>query len=372
MKRGIIVFLAFIMVIPVFGQRGKRDEEEAPPAYVEGITYALPRAGVRIFVEAVVERFEPGPYADYAQQLLGIENAASNPSVEWKLKNISLESFSEPDPDQVHKAMGEGAFSVSLTPDGRLAGINSSVEIPVPSSVQTHRFIKAPQKKDGFSFAHFNDTPLYMQGDSTTNFRPVRVDDEQKAAEAAARIMECRLTRFHMAAGLMDEFHPDGTAYKVSLDELDKIEKDYLSLFVGRHTYQRETFSFDYVPSDATLGGGEVVFRFSEQKGILPASDLSGKPVMIQMKTEEELQNKYAARASSENPFAGKKGVYYCMPAMGKVEIVFELKTIAAARLVFPQFGETAPLPERLLQGDYRIEIHPETGAVKKVAPVGL
>ncbi|MBK6283195.1 MAG: hypothetical protein IPF54_11565 [Draconibacterium sp.] len=33
----------------------------------------------------------------------------------------------------------------------------------------------------------------------------------------------------------------------MSLKELKKIENDYLSLFVGRSTHEKETFGFDYI-----------------------------------------------------------------------------------------------------------------------------
>lgn len=371
MRRILIIILTLLLVVPVFGQRRKKGDEEAGPGYVEGITYALPRAGVRIKVKAVKETFEPGPYASYAQQLLGINDAKNRASVRWQLKDIVLESFSEPDPGRVYKAMGEGAFTVSLTPQGCLAGINAEVDPPSSKPVQTNRFISAPEKEDGFSFASFNDTPLYSPGDSATNFRPVRINEEKKAAEAAARIMECRLTRFHMVAGLMDEFHPDGSAYKVSLEELNRIEKEYLSLFVGRNTYSNEIFSFEIIPEPPSSGKGEVVFRFSEEQGVLPASDLSGKPVMMKVEPLDNLTEKYKRLSGSENPFAGKTGVYYCMPGIGEVGIIFELKTIASARMVLPQFGETAPLPEDLLFGDYKIEFHPETGAIKSISESG-
>lgn len=367
MQRILLILLAVLIVAPSFGQRRKKGDEEPGPTYVEGITYSLPRTGIRIYVKATKETFEPGPYAMYAEQLLGIKDARTRSSVQWQVGDVHLETFSEPDPEQVYKAMGEGAFTVSLTPEGLLAGINASVNSTGNQVVKTNLFLDETEKEDDFSFANFNDTPLYTPGDSTNNFRPVRVSNEKKASEAAARILECRLTRFHMVAGLMDEFHPDGVAYEVSLDELDRIEKNYLSLFTGRTTYKTETYSFDIMPTSASTGRGEVVFRFSEENGVVPASDLSGKPVTIKASPVEGLKGKYTALASSENPSAGESGVYYRMPGMAGVEVIFELKTIASARVLLPQFGEVAPVPEELLYGDYSIEIHPQTGAVKSV-----
>lgn len=361
-----IFVLAVMLALPALGQRSKKSGDDVAPVFVEGIAYALPRTGLRLKVKAIKETFEPGPYAPYAEQLLGVSDARNRSSVRWMIDEVKLETFSEPDPEQVHKALGDAAFLVSLTPDGCLAGINAGNLQMTGMPVQANSFVESNQKEDGFSFSNFNDTPIYTPGDSTNNFRPVRVSTDVKAAEAAKRILECRLARFHMAAGLMDEFHPDGLAYQVSLKELEQIEKDYLSLFVGRTTYQEEKFSFDFVPASSSAKG-DVVFRFSEDKGVLPASDLSGKPVMVRTEPEKDLISGYSGLAASENPNAGESGIYYRMPAVADVSVIFELKTIVTARTVLPQFGQVAPIPEELLFGGYSITIHPETGAVKSV-----
>ena len=363
----ILIFILTVMLaLPVSGQRRGKVEEGTAPVFQEGITYALPRTGLRIKVKAVKETFVPGPYAAYAEQLLGITDARNRASVNWYIDDVEMETFAEPDPDQLRKALGNAAFLVNLTAEGILAGINSgksNQDVPV---LKINSFTLEKQKDDGFSFAGFNHSPVIAPGDSSNNFRPTRVSPERKAAEAAERILECRITKFHMAAGLMDEFHPDGEAYKVSLIELDRIEKDYLSLFVGRTTSQSGKYSFDFVPT-ASSERGEVVFRFSEDTGVLPASDLSGKPVTVRIEAEKELVSKLSGMTGSENPAAGESGVYYRMPAVVNVNLIYELKTIATARTVMAQFGQVAPVPEELLFGDYAIEFHPETGAVKWV-----
>jgi hypothetical protein len=192
------------------------------------------------------------------------------------------------------------------------------------------------------------------------------MNDEDKAVEAAKRILECRNTRFHIAAGLMDEFHPDGKAYEVSIKELERIEKNYLTLFTGRTTYEKQKVGFNFVPASSSEKG-EVVFRFSEESGVLPASDLSGKPVMLRVEPDKALVSKFSGLASSSNPDAGSSGIYYRMPVIANVNLIYELNTVATTRVILPQFGKAAPIPEELLFGDYSIEIHPETGAVKSV-----
>jgi hypothetical protein len=367
MIRLLVFILAITLVVPAFGQRKKKEDGTATPVFSEGITYALPRTGVRIYVKTVKETFEPGPYATYADQLLGVTDAKTSAGVKWAINEVVIETFAEPDPDQVHKALGDASFLLSLAPDGCLAGINSSVAVQETKPVKTNRLISVPEKNDGFSFQNINDSPLYTTGDSTNNFRPVRIGADQKAAQAAARVLQCRMTQFDMAAGRMDEFHPDGTAYKVSLDELKEIEKEYLSLFTGRTTYREEMFSFDFVPG-ASSEKGDVIFRFSDENGVVPASDLSGKPVAVKVEPEKNLAGKYSGLAKSDNPVAGESGVYYRMPGIATISVVYELKTIASARAVVAQLGAVAPVPEELLYGEYAVEIHPETGAIKSVS----
>ncbi len=367
MKKILISILVISFVIPAFGQRKRDEEEVVVPTFVEGVTYALPRTGVRIYVNVVQEKFVPGPYAAYAEQLLGISNAKNRETVKWSFEDVKMETFSEPDPNQVHKAFGDAAFLLSLTSDGRLAGINSGVAEEAQINIKSNDYIPTPQYDDGFLYDNFNDSPMYTAGDSTNNFRPVRKSIEDRANDAAFKVLECRLNQYDIVSGLLDEFHPDGEAYRISLDELKQTEKNYLSLFTGRTTYKHEVFSFDFVPTSSG-GNGEIVFRFSDEKGVVPSTDLSGKPVMIKVDLVGDLVKNYSGTAESENPEAGKSGVFYRMPAVGTVNLIYELNTIASMRATLAQFGVIAPVPEELLYGDYELTIHPETGAIQSVS----
>jgi hypothetical protein len=363
MMRKLIFILAVVLTLPAAGQRKKTDSATIP-VVAEGITYSLPRTGFNIRVEAVKETFEPGPYAALAVQLLGITDAKTRPSVKWTISQIQYDTFSEPDPEQVFKSMGSGAFMVDLTASGCLAGINSRQSSGQMTAAATFSHLGAVVKNDGFSFSNILSNAVSAQADSVR--RRVRISSDGLAADAAKRIMECRNLRYQIVAGLLDEYHPDGEAYKVSLNELEQIEKEYLSLFIGRTTYQTHRTGFNFVPTSASEKG-EVVFRFSEEGGILPASNLAGKPVIIRVEPEKALVSQLAGVSQSVDPAAGKSGIFYRLPAIANVSFIYELNTISTSRTILPQFGQVAPVPEELLQGGYSIEIHPETGGVKSV-----
>lgn len=363
--RYLAVFIAIVLAVPVFGQRNKKDDDAVVGA-VEGVVYSLPRTGVRIYVKTLKSSFQPGPYARYADQLLGIKNAKTQASVNYDIIDVRMETFAEPDPEQVYKVMGEPGYLLSLSAEGTLLGFNAGVFNMQPKPMKTNKLIANPEPEDGFSFDYFNDSPLYTAGDSTNNFRPVRIAEEQKVAEAAKRVMESRRAQYDMAAGLLDEFHPDGEAYKVSLEELKTIEKNYLSLFVGRTVQTEDIFSFDYIPVKPT-GKGEVIFRISNEKGIVPASDLSGKPITIEFDVDKALQSKTAELAKPENTLALQSGIYYRIPAVANIQIISDLSVISSARTAIAQFGVVAPIPSDWLRGGYQVKFHPETGAIQSV-----
>lgn len=367
MMKNFALIIALLIVIPSFGQRKKKDDEMVlTPAYVEGITYSLPRTGIKVYVEAIREKFEPGPYAAYAGQLLGIRDVKTRPSINWSVDEVEIITFSEPDPEQVYKAMGDAAFRISLTANGCLAGINSKGAGEIQAQILSNKTFQSPDLEDGFSFDYFSDTPFVIPGDSTNNFRPARVSVEQKAAEAAQRVLDCRMNQYDLAALRIDGEYPDGKAYEVSLEELKRTEENYIKLFVGRTTYKKENYSFDYVPGSKDKNVS-VIFRISDENGVVPSSDLSGKPVMIEFEPVLELSEQYKQNISSDNPLAGKSGVYYRMPGVANIKITYELNTLATARATIAQFGSVAPVPEEILIGDYVIEFHPETGAIRSV-----
>ncbi len=357
------LIIGIVLILPVYGQRKK--EETAAPVFVEGVVYSLPRTGIRVNVVAVKESFRPGPYAAFAEQLLGIKNVKTKAAVNWAVEDIKIDVFSEPDPEQTFKAMGEAASLISLTSDGCIAGVNTKTKPDKKDVVVTNRIGQKTKFDDNSFSEYFTDTPIYRAGDSTNNYRPVKLAEEQKISKAAQRVMECRRIQYEIAAGLLDELHPDGEAYKVSLKELKEIENQYLSLFIGKTTYDTETFGFDYIPKSG--GKSEAIFRISEENGIVLPTDLSGKPVMIDFDIDKELSQKYSGLTKSNNPSAGQSGVYYRIPGRATIRLIHDMQVIATTRVTVSQFGAVAPVPEDLLYGDYSIDFNTETGSIQSV-----
>lgn len=365
MKIKLTGLLLLFFVSTVFAQRDdrRRAEETTVVVPTEGVVYSLPRTGIRIQVEATQETFFHGPYYRYAETLLGVKNAPSSDYSNWVISDIQLTTFSEPDASQVYKAMGDAAALLSLTESGVISGINIE-ENNLQDELVVSTFIIENQTPD-IPFPDLSMSAFYQKGDSLDHILLPKTFEE-KAVDAAHAITKLRKRRFKSLANAYEEQLPDGRAYELMVDELGQLEKDYVALFLGKSYQTKKIYSFDFIPGDQSVSG-EVIFRFSKTEGVLPKTDLSGKPVVIDLKKEDSLFSVQNQLSDSANPSAGESGIYYRMPGKADIRVMNGLSLIATSRATIAQFGNVASIPESLLDGTHQLKFHPATGAIKSI-----
>ena len=107
-------------------------------------------------------------------------------------------------------------------------------------------------------------------------------------AEHTARILlELREGRHLILTGEATVFPQD----KASIDEINRLEDQYISLFAGKSYTSEEKFDFSFVPDNSMKNKPVVIFRFSQEAGVLDMSDLRGRPVVIEMMSNNALSN---------------------------------------------------------------------------------
>lgn len=366
MKQLIVMFVMMLFSASLYAYP-KDDKKDEPFIYPEGIAYSLPRTGIKIKVVAEKTVRVAGPYAQYAGKYLGIDNASPASSESWEIKNITMGTFAEPDPKQVHKAMGVTAALVNMTSFGTIAGINSEASSE-ETAIETNNLTTESLTPE-YPFTDMSMWGMFTKGDSTNNYRIMSKSTEEKAAEAAEVIYSIRNSRFRLLTNADDEPLPDGKSFEVMARELKEMENEKLALFIGKSYMKSYEYCFCFIPGENDAKS-EVVFRFSGSRGVLPKTDLSGKPVIIDVRKVSALNASQKNQLGSQNPNAGESGIFYRMPGQAEVTLSDGVSTIAATRLTIAQFGEVATLPESLLDGSYMIQFHPETGTVKSILPI--
>ena len=162
---------------------------------------------------------------------------------------------------------------------------------------------------------------------------------EQKAAEAAQMILRLRDHRLKIVTGDTDATY-SGEAMAAAIQELSSLEKEYMSLFVGYSDFNVQNMRFDVVPSAERESQMYVAFRISDTAGLVPADNLSGKPVVMEIVPQE-----VAAPVSEGKPGAKVGCVYYLQPATCTVKIKEGNNLLVQGRMPVYQLGRLGSMP---------------------------
>lgn len=305
--------------------------------------YTLPRTVVTATVVVEREVILCGTYARYAAQYLGISGAAMSDKQNYRIIDASLGYYEEPDPTQTYQL-------------GRPVDANSrafhwlSAVRPGQQLLADARFQDAVTGNNN-PFTDVSLNPLYGKtverngladgegfGELPVNRTSVvEKSTEQLAADAANAIFTLRKRRFDLVMGEMGE-HVFGAGLPAALQEIDRLEAEYLSLFIGKRYTQRIVRTYSVLPS---AKGAAIVCRFSPTKGLVPETDLAGRPLVIEMTPESSAGAGANAHAGSAG---AKKGttISYRIPSVQMVKLVDGTEELARERIPVFQLGSFA------------------------------
>ena len=272
-------FSAFLLLLAATGLRAQE------------VVYSLPSTTFVIEVDAVQEYFFAGPYAAYASRMLGFDAARQN-SVKAHVTRLRLLPCVEADPS-VHYPAEVGLESLLTLSSQGLVSFRDTLE----ARSLSWRFSPVPRRDysdKGLTSDRLMRTETTMEMVQVdTGFvqmpvtREVMQDKtlEDKAAEAAEIILSVRQERMNIAMGHTDATF-SGEALAAALEELSRIEEEYLALFRG-YTVSRPLHGvFDVRPSSGERVQRYVAFLLSDQDGLKP--DGKGTPYYLELEVESE------------------------------------------------------------------------------------
>ena len=233
MKRYFAIFTLLILSMVGAELSAQQLVKKRIGMYKENGKVVLSEAQTSLVVDLVVEEehFVSGPYARYAQKLLGTR--------------ASLVDYSAED----------GEFMATERPK------NSAEEVQSLKGGKRH-------------FANVLPDRL-RRGD--------RKNDDL-AEEAADEIFALRRARIDLVTGELGD-GAYGAGLESALKEIDRLEQSYMELFYGKRTLQRTTERI-VVPVADSLHN-YVVARFNTEEGIVSKDDLSGEVVVVNITPSE-------------------------------------------------------------------------------------
>jgi hypothetical protein len=246
---------------------------------------------------------------------------------------------------------------------GYLALSSKGLVIPIhKAQFQSNSSLNNPSDSELYAdwYSDLSHTP-FIASERTTHYSrtfrdstfvrvPVHKDifieksTEDKAREAANFIFSLRKRRFELISGDAD-FIAEGSAVKEVFDEISRLEQEYLSLFTGKRFVKQQIHEVDFLPVKQD-NGGTILFRFSRTKGVLPASDLSGSPVLIEVSSDSNWKNMSILNSLSlEIDNQKRDAFYYRIPVPAKVKISGSKGELYSRIANLYQFGPLVRIP---------------------------
>lgn len=304
------------------------------------IVYALPQTAVEVTLIVEKESIRKGPYARFAQKYLGVMAPLSDKDI-YKITGARIGYGEEADPSQLYVLENPEKSPLKLyypSPEGFIAAPAGGT---APAALSYAAAVSSITDGSIETVSHVK---------SDTSFVKVSVDrresmersTEDMAAAAADMIYTIRKRRMELITGEAGE-NVFGTGLRSALDELDRMEQEYLALFLGKQSRQQIVSEFTVIPEKGK--NNTTVCRFSETAGAVPASDLSARPIVLEMIAEKKVQS----MPPTAKPAKGGT-FFYRIADIADCVLIDGKREIARERIPVYQFGTVVEIPATSLK----------------------
>ena len=325
------------------------------------IVYGLPRTvfTVKFDLERTVEL--PGPYARYADDLLGINDAVLKESEYWIITGITVNTHEELDPSEYYIIKSNSFLrsnALSLRREGLILDVNprqflTSESQSVNDGEEFDQLRFADLGSDEY-FSLQNDTAYKRVSIDSTFIRipyivekKKRISTDQLAEKAAKRIMEIRDGKHLILTGEANVFPQSDAPIK----EINRIEKEYLELFTGKVIKEKRSYTVNLIPEPGMEKKPVTLFQFSELTGPSAGSGKNGISVNAELTPEKKTK---ALTVISKNQVASGTEfdkLFYRVPDIVNLKISLGNEVLFSSRKMIYQFGETIQLPANFIIG---------------------
>ncbi len=301
-----------------------------------GIIYSLPTTAIRINVEAELTIQKVGPFFRYSNKYLNLGNVITEDSEAWEIVGAQIESFGTSNDLQRFKISTENANlpAISLTTDGVICGINTECAEDREDKVPCGEFIEQSE-------INFDNIKLERSVLTKTSTAAM-------AEEAANAIYRLREKRQHLLGGEDVVILHDEGSYRTVLAEIDSLENEYLSLFIGKTVTFHVSRSFTIIPDPRGMTS-TVIARFSPTEGFLDVMNLNGKPIYADVTFDKCTRINELPSDAKERKKEPLTGLRYIIPCSMHVKVVDRNILLTEKDFSCSQNGQIATLPASIL-----------------------
>lgn len=331
---------------------------------VAGVYYYLPRNTMKIQFTIQETRQYIGPFAEYAQTLLGTNDYIREEKNNFEIKNVSVETMSETDPNAVFfvyndEKSKEQNFNFSFDGNGVICGYGIDNVIDNNNNENIFIYDSAPDIPEVKFIDFIADEE---EDEDEVEVAPKKLTKEDKARMAVEKINKIRTAYFELISGFQEVNY--GSSIVDMQNRLKELEYEYLSLFKGKKsviTYQKTVF---ITPDKIMLGNETVIAKIIDNEGFASPSVKGGEGVKLSFQTDNLSKHvKEMSRDDIENGVFSNK-LFYRIPEQVKMKLTFKNKTIFETNMVISQFGNFVLIP----MNNYKLVFDSENGSIKSIS----
>ena len=315
------------------------------PGQQNGIYYALPRTVVQL--DFIVEEIElvKGPYSQYAY-LVGANDCITEDGKEYRLADVRMGTYAEADPNATFFVAFNGrrndAMAFSLTPQGILQGVG----VEVPARMEQPAFPMRPMPTP-----NVDRTFKYQYGSNGLR------STEQLANSAAEMINRIREEKIKLITGFQETAFTLDT-YRQMLADLEAMEEEYLSLFVGKRIVTTTVKTVCVTPSKEVPT--QTIGKFSPATGFTTDILQNGTAITLQALSLNTTGTINEPSTSAVESLSHQDKLFYRIPETAQIKVSMGEETLVERRETIAQYGVfmLAPL------GNTKMTLDPLTGQI--------
>ncbi|MBQ7210272.1 MAG: DUF4831 family protein [Paludibacteraceae bacterium] len=292
------------------------------------IYYFLPATQLVFQIEYTETVAKRGVFYQYAERYLGNKAQINEDSRSMSISRINVTYTSKADTSRIFYLNEKQCEGLAICTDANhvIKSVNEQVE-----NIQTENIPIVTFTADN---TQVQDIILPLLEEQ------MLANSKSKMAEGTAKmIYRIREARLALLSGDAEQMPADGLAMQLTLQELDRQEKQLTALFIGSTQTTTHTATIVYTPKQSCRN--EVLFRFSEHHGLLDADNLAGEPYYLTLNAE------YAKPAAPAIKQSKAHHLFYIVPGNCSFQLHTLQQQLLSASCKIAQFGFVAPLPDK-------------------------
>ena len=319
------------------------------PGQQNGIYYSLPRTVLQLdFVIEETELFE-GPYSDYVSYI-GAEDFVVEDSKEYKIKEVRLQTYAEADPNATFfiamSPKKDSQTTIHLTHNGILQGVG----------LESFEAVQETLPENTSLYQGSSETVKFKYQYGANGARGV----EQMARSAADMITKIRDEKLKLITGFQETAFSLDT-YREMYNDLEEMENDYLSLFIGKKQTKTFVKTLYVIPNKEVPT--QSIAKFSVDEGLSAGTSGAGSVITVQTQSLQTTSTINAPSQSAVESLSLENKLFYRVPEIANVKVNLGGQTLLERRETIAQYGVflLAPL------GKTKLALDPNTGQVVRI-----